>query len=96
MGSASINLFENEWTLTCGSEPDSYGLPDKVKEFPKYKVYNDLLEKHNTHNKCRKYRDDPISVKLPGEVHQHLHKAGIVENNVLYRNEQVEQGWVAF
>ena len=59
-------------------------------------LYQELLDKYNVHNKCRKYRDDAIDVSVPGEVHRHLHAAGLVQNDISYRNEHQEQAWVAF
>lgn len=85
-----------QWTLRCGSTAEDYEIPEKYNSSVKMPLYQELLDKHNVHNRCRKYRDDPISVTIPGEVHKHLLAAGILQHDISYRNEHQEQAWVAF
>jgi hypothetical protein len=42
---------------------------------------------------CEKYVS-PITATVPGEIHQDLRRAGILEHDPLYRLESITQNWV--
>ncbi len=55
--------------------------------------YEALLNKTDT-SKCAQYADKPIPASVPGEVHKDLLKAGILNNDTLYRLSSIENFWV--
>jgi beta-galactosidase/beta-glucuronidase len=54
--------------------------------------YKDLLE-NQPKGMCDRYTS-PINVTVPGEVHQHLLSAGIIDHDPLYRTSSMTNYWV--
>jgi hypothetical protein len=55
--------------------------------------YNSLLKRTNT-SKCAEYAETPIQATVPGEVHKDLLRAGILNEDPLYRLSSIENFWV--
>ena len=82
----------SQWTVRCTTAEEAPIEPAALWSTAKMQVYQKLLD-NQSKGMCEKYIE-PIPATVPGEIHQDLRRAGILEHDPLYRLESITQNWV--